>query len=221
MWDKLHYSVVNNVANKTYLTGIINASEAISDPERYGAQMQRQLLGALVPNLIASAARAIDPTLRQTDDVSTTLMARVPFASMRLPAKLTGTGEPVLRGETAISRFMSPFRYNTEAGPEANLERLFLETGYNPAAPPKDLTIGGRKVTLTADERQLYADYSKRATAFARKLAQNDDWNSLELLQKEEILRRIYRMAHDAARRALQSRVMGRVAHGDYKLKGK
>lgn len=219
VWDKLHYSVINNVANKTYLTGIINVAEALGDPERYGARMQKQLVGALVPNLLASAARAIDPTMRQADDISSTLLSRIPFASTQLPAKLTGTGEPVMRGEAPISRFMSPFRYSTEAGPEANLERLFLETGYNPAAPPKDITMAGRKVMLNAEERAIYAAYASRATAFARTMAQNRDWSGLDTIQKEEILRRIYRFAHDAARRDLYGRVLRRVKVGDFKTK--
>jgi N12 class adenine-specific DNA methylase len=219
VWDKLHYSVVNNIANKTYLQSLIGAAEAFGDPQRYGARLEKQLVGALVPNLLASAARAIDPVVRQTDDISGTLIARIPIMSKNLPAKLTGTGEPLVRGEDPLSRFMSPFRYSEEAGPEANLERLFLETGYNPAAPPKDMTVGKRKVLLTAEERAIYAAYASRATAFARTLAQNRDWSGLDTVQKEEILRRIYRFAHDAARRDLNGRILRRVRAGQYELK--
>jgi N12 class adenine-specific DNA methylase len=221
VWDKLHFSVVNNIANKTYLQSLIGAAEALGDPERYGARLQKQIIGALVPNLLASAARAIDPVVRQTDDISSTLLARVPVLSKRLPARLTGTGEAVTRGEDPISRFMSPFRYAEEAGPEANLERLFLETGYNPAAPPKDMTVGNRKVVLTGEERAVYASYASRATAFARTLAKNRDWSGLDVIEKEEILRRIYRFAHDAARRDLNGRIMRRVRAGQYELKEK
>lgn len=218
-WDKLHSSVLNNIANKTYLQGLINTAEAIGDPERYGAQMQKQLLGALVPNLLASAARAIDPTVRQTDDISSLLMARIPMLSRTLPPRLSGTGEPVQRGEDPISRFLSPFRYSKEAGPEANLERLFLETGYNPAAPPKFVTVAKRKIELTQDEREVYAGYAARATAFARKLAQNQDWSGMSELEKEEFLRRVYRMAHDAAHRDVTMRVIKRARTGNFKLK--
>jgi hypothetical protein len=116
---------------------------------------------------------------------------------------------------------MSPFRYAEEAGPEANLERLFLETGYNPAAPPKDMTVGNRKVVLTGEERAVYASYASRATAFARTLAKNRDWSGLDVIEKEEILRRIYRFAHDAARRDLNGRIMRRVRAGQYELKEK
>jgi hypothetical protein len=218
VWDKLHYSIINNIANKTYLQSLISTAEAIGDPERYGARLEKQLVGALVPNLLASAARAIDPVVRQGDDISGTLMARVPFLSKNLPAKLTGTGEPIERGQDPITRFMSPFRYQKEAGPEANLERLFIETGYSPAAPPKELSVSGRKIDLTAEERQVYSAYASRATAFARNLAANRDWSGLETIQKEEVLRRIYRFAHDAARRDVGARMLRRVKAGNFKL---
>lgn len=202
--DKLHASIVNNITNKTYLEGIVSFAEAMGDPDRYGARVWKRLIGAAVPNMLASAARAIDPTIRQTDSISETLMSRIPILSTTVPARLTGTGEPVQRGESALSRFASPFRYSEEAGPEANLERLFLETGYNPSAPPRTISIPGgrgRKVELTQDERRLYSEYVRRASGFARALAKNEDWSGLDVYAKEEVLKRIYRFAHDAARR--------------------
>jgi hypothetical protein len=216
-FDKLHFSVLNNITNKLYLEGIINTTEAISDPKRHGAQFSKRMLGALVPNLLASAARAIDPTIRQTDDISSTLIARVPIFSQTLPARLSGTGEELSREEDPVSRFVSPFRYRDEAGPERNLERLFLETGYIPSAPPKSLRLPGthREYMLTQQERDLYGAYGKRATGFARKLARNDDWGSLDVFQKEELLRRIYRFAQDNSRKAIYSSMYRRVWRGE------
>jgi len=221
IFDKLHYSMLNNIRSKTYIEGMVSAAEAIGDPDRYGARLWKRMIGAAVPNLLASAARAIDPTIRQTDSISETLMARVPILSTTVPARLGGTGEPTIRGENAFSRFVSPFRYSEEAGPEANLERLFLETGYNPASPPRELSIPGalgRKIALTAAERRIYSAYAGRATAFARQLAARDDWGSLDVYAKEEVLKRIYRFTHDAARRDVWRSITWRAGAGDVKL---
>jgi hypothetical protein len=222
-WDKLHYSVLNNITNKTYLEGIISATEAVSDPERYGAQFSKRLLGALVPNLLASAARGIDPTIRQSDDIRSTLIARVPVFSTTLPARLSGTGEPLSREEDPISRFISPFRYRDEAGPERNLERLFLETGYIPSAPPKSMRLPGtrKEFMLSQQERDLYGAYGRRATLFARKLASDGDWSGLDVFQKEELLRRIYRFAQDASRKAIYASLYRRVWAGEAEEKPK
>jgi len=223
VWDKLHYSVIQNIANKTYLEGMISTAEALGDPDRYGARLYKRMVGALVPNLFATAARAIDPTYRSTDSLEDTLLSRVPWFSAQVPARLTGTGEKATRGETALSRFISPFRYAKEAGPEKNLERMFLETGYSPSAPPRSMTIPGtmgRKVMLTNEERAAYATYAQRATAFARQLTANGDWDKLDVYAKAEFLRRIYRFAHDLGRKAVYRSIMGRVRRGEYEMKG-
>lgn len=222
VWDKLHYSVVNNIANKTYLEGLVSAAEAVGDPDRYGARLYKRMVGALVPNVLNRAAIAIDPVVRQRDSIEDTLLARVPWFSERVPARLTGTGEPITRGEGAFSRFASPFRYSEEAGPEKNLERLFLETGYNPSAPPRNMRLPGtfgRRVDLTHPERETYAAYTQRATEFARGLAKDGDWSALDVYAKQEVLRRIYRYAHDAGRRAVYASVLARIARGEAALK--
>jgi hypothetical protein len=221
-FDKLHYSIVNNITNKTYLEGMVSAAEAIGDPDRYGARLWKRMVGAAVPNLFARAAIAIDPVVRQRETIGETLLQRVPWFSTRVPARLTGTGEPIVRGEDPVSRFASPFRYSPEAGPERNLERLFLESGYNPGAPPRYMQIPGtmgRRVNLTFPERQLYASYAQRATEFARTLAKDGDWTGLDVYAKQEVLRRIYRYAHDAARRAVYGSVLRRIQRGDYEMR--
>jgi uncharacterized protein YodC (DUF2158 family) len=216
-FGKLHYAMLNNITNKTYLEGIVSAAEAVGNPDRYMARFWKRSAGALVPNLLATAARAIDPTIRETDDLSQVLISRIPILSEKLPARITGTGEPRRRGETALSRFVSPVRYSEEAGPEANLERLFLETGYSPSQPPRDITLPGtlgRKVELTREEREVYGAYARRATEFARSLAKNGDWTRLDVYAKEEVLKRIYRFAHDRGRRAMLASVAARLRQG-------
>jgi hypothetical protein len=217
-FGKLHYAVLNNITNKTYLEGLVSAAEAVGDPDRYMSRYWKRTLGAFVPNLLASAARAIDPTMRETDDFSQVLMARVPILSETLPPRLTGTGEIAERPENALTRFVSPVRYSEEAGPEKNLERLFLETGYSPSQPPRDITLPGtmgRKVALTRAEREIYGAYSRRASAFARSLATNRDWKGLDVYAKEELLKRIFRHAHDVARRDMLASVLNRLRRGE------
>lgn len=217
-FGKLHFAMLNNVTNKTYLEGIVSAAEAVGNPDRYMARFWKRSVGALVPNLLATAARAIDPTIRETDDLSQVLISRVPVLSEELPPRITGTGEPRERSETALSRMVSPVRYSEEAGPEKNLERIFLETGYSPSQPPREITLPGtlgRKVALTRAERDIYGAYARRATDFARTLAKNGDWARVDAYAKEEILKRIYRFAHDAARRQMLASVLGRLKRGE------
>jgi len=223
LWDKLHYTAIQNITNKTFLEGMISTAEAVGDPERYGARLYKRMVGGMVPNILATAARAIDPTIRSSDTIKDTLLSRVPWFSQSVAPRLSGTGELIDRGEDPLSRFISPFRYAKEAGPEKNLERMFLETGYSPSAPPRYMTLPGtmgRKVMLTQEERELYALFARRATQFARALTSNGDWERIDVYAKAEVLRRIYRFAHDAGRKAMYRSVLRRVHSGAFELKG-
>jgi N12 class adenine-specific DNA methylase len=219
-YDKLMQSIALNIAGKTYLQGLTNLAEAVGDPERYGPLMMRRLAGAFVPNLLAAGARAIDPLVRETPGVAETLASRIPILSETLPARHSGTGEEIRRGEDAVSRFASPFRYSTEAGPEKNLERIFIDVGYIPSQPPRTMAVpgaNGLRAETSPEERQLYATYARRATEYARGLAQNESFTSLPPLQQEEVLRRLYRFAHDRSRRAMVGSLIQRAQAGGVK----
>jgi N12 class adenine-specific DNA methylase len=206
VYDKLVQGISMNIVNKTYLQGPIGLAEALGDPERYGANLGRKTLGAFVPNLLAQAARAIDPNVRETDTIANTMLSRIPVLSKSLPPRRRGTGEVLTRDEHPLSRWLNPFRYATEKGPEANLERIFIDVGYIPSNAPRTVTIPGtrgRKVKLTQEERDLYGRFKERATMVARNMAQNEQFLALDPWAQEDMLKRIYRYAHDAAHRAM------------------
>ena len=218
LYDKLLQSLTTNLVQKTYLQGIVSLSEAIGDPAREGPLALRRMAGVVVPNIFAKAAQAIDPVVRETPDISSTILSRIPILSESVPARHGGTGEEITRPEDVVSRFASPFRYSPEAGPEKNLERIFLETGYIPSSSPKNMVVPGtegKSIDLTPDERATYAGYASRATEFARGLAEDDSFTNLPPVAQEEVLRRIYRYSHDAAHEALLASVMQRVSGGE------
>lgn len=61
LWDKLHYSIMNNITGKTYLEGMVNAAEAIGDPDRYGARFFKRTLGGFIPNLLGIGGESHRP----------------------------------------------------------------------------------------------------------------------------------------------------------------
>jgi hypothetical protein len=58
-------------------------------------------------------------------------------------------------------------------------------------------------VKLTQEERDLYGRFKERATMVARNMAQNEQFLALDPWAQEDMLKRIYRYAHDAAHRAM------------------
>ncbi len=223
--DKLVATMTNNVFSKTYLDGIASLIEAVSDPERFGSTYAKKFLGSVtVPNIIATLARATDPYVRETGPmeglpsgvnlVVPTIMSRIPGVSRTLPARVTGTGEPIEREEAAVSRLLSPIRYRREKpGKEGDLERMMLDVGYIPSRPPKSVTVpgtGGKKIELSQKEKDVYARHMREATKVARKLASDRRFRRLDPLLQEKELKKLWRTARDRAFRYVGPSVVRR-----------
>lgn len=75
-------SIMSQLADKTWLSGVTDFTGALSDPERYGPAYLRRLAGSfVVPNGFAQTARAIDPVARERDTMVDELKARIPGLS--------------------------------------------------------------------------------------------------------------------------------------------
>ncbi len=101
--DKLVAAATNNIMSKTYLEGVSSLIEAVEDPERYGSMFAKKFVGSVtVPNIVAAAARATDPFVRETSPVESKIpglgyvlpivKSRIPGVSRTLPKMRYGTG---------------------------------------------------------------------------------------------------------------------------------
>jgi hypothetical protein len=98
-------TVGSNLANKTYLTGLTNAANALSEPDRMGEAFAEKLAGGFVPNAlnqINSMYIEEDPVHREVRGVLEALKARIPGWSETLPVRRNLFGEPVNRGNRAF-----------------------------------------------------------------------------------------------------------------------
>lgn len=207
-------SIVSNLSSKTYLQGLADAAEFVNNPTRFAGSYLSSMSSALVPNLIAKGAQAIDPTLRDVtpsspglaglpERVGKTLMARVPGVSTMLPARRTATGQEVTRPGVGISRLLSPVQITTDK-PEAGLERLILESNYVPGQPSRDIAIpgsGGKRIRLNDSEFRLMQESNRKAADYLRsneaKLAR------MKPEERAKVIRSVYDRARDQAREKL------------------
>lgn len=216
LWQKLQGALVQNITQKSFLTGVINFAEAVGDPMRYGATFVRGLQGSIVPNAVAKMAQAVDPVVR--DVKGETLMqtalrpiaARIPGFSMLLPAKVAPTGEPVERQATALERFASPLPRTTRK-PGVELEELMLALDVEPGPIPGEISVRGVKVPLTQDERELLAASRQAATNYLKQKIVGQSWfRSLPDTRdeggdssKEQVIRKLYDRFSSRAREML------------------
>lgn len=80
-------ATAGNVMNKTYLSGISDAIEAISDPRRRSEAFFQRMAGSVVPTGIAEIRRAQDPYMREVQSMVDAIRNRTPGLSEGLPIR--------------------------------------------------------------------------------------------------------------------------------------
>lgn len=90
-------SILGNLSNKTWLSGISDVLSAADDPERFGSAFIKRLAGSVaVPTGVAQIARTMDPTARETPDILSTIQSRLPGLSDNLLPKRDVWGRPIV-----------------------------------------------------------------------------------------------------------------------------
>jgi hypothetical protein len=87
--DKISTATVLSISeatvNKTFLQGISNIMEAISDPDRFAPSYIRRTLSSFIPAGVAAGERAINPEKEFVTNISDAFKARMPGFSDGVP----------------------------------------------------------------------------------------------------------------------------------------
>lgn len=90
-------SVMRNISDKSYISGLVDLAGAVKDPDRYLSKLANRLAGTVVPNVVAGAGAAIDPTLKESYSIMDSIQRRVPFLSDTMDKQRNFLGEPLSR----------------------------------------------------------------------------------------------------------------------------
>lgn len=146
-------SFFHNITSKTYLRGLSDVMNAITDPERYGERWFASLAGTAIPTGVAQLARTNDPYLREAKGIMDQLRARNPFAREGLPVKRDVFGQPIKAEGGVGPDILSPVYTSSVTGDKVADELVRL--GVSPGAPGN--SIANHK--LSAAEHDSYAQY--------------------------------------------------------------
>jgi len=119
-------SFATNITSKTWLRGPSDVINVLSDPDRYAERYFESILSTTVPRVVASAGRATDEYLRESDSVGEYIQSQIPYLSHALLPKRNIWGEAIEREGGAVSKFISPFRTSEIKGTIADREMLRL-----------------------------------------------------------------------------------------------
>lgn len=155
-------SIMNNLSNKTWLSGVSSLTAGLSDPQRNAENwLERTVSSFAVPAGVAGVARQIDPVAREREGVWEAIKARIPGMSDSLLPRRDVFGE-VVETDSLGPDFVSPFWQSKSKSDPVVAEMLRIEKSLGP--PGKQFTDDGEKVDYPRDVYDRYEEISGRLT---------------------------------------------------------
>lgn len=162
--------VANNTMSKTFMQGVADFSEALSDPKQYMTGYLQKTGQALIPysSFRRTAAQMQDPVLREAwtmlDRVK--VSSGIPGYSENAPPKRDVFGKPIMYKGGSILGIMSPFPDTKDTTDPVLREivSLMTETRQVPISSPQKKIEGMR---LSAEEYDEFVRYSRTEPLFS------------------------------------------------------
>ena len=190
-------AVAKNATSKTWTQGPADAIQALTDPDRYGADYIRKLTGTLIPTGVAQIARENDPFLRDARTLMDGIKARVPGLSKDLYPKRDIWGDAIELGGSAGPDIASPIyesRINNDPASKA-----LLELKIWPSKPKRQI----RGVDLTPEQYDVYQQYSGRQFhMMVTNMVNIPGWSQMPAFVRVEMITNAQRSANEMAQTA-------------------
>ena len=196
----LAVAFANAVTNQTFLQGITNVIQAMSDPTRFGPSFMQSFARSLVPNIVGQVTEMNDPVARQVNSMLEAVQSRLPGLRQDLLPKRDIFGEPVASKERLGG--LSPITVTTETDDKVRSEaaRLAISVGDT----PKKTHVGRGSgklgdVELEPEQRDIFADVSGHlAHDVLSKMVNGPGWDQLPDLVKKRAYSKVFLQAHRA-----------------------
>lgn len=192
-------AIMNNLASKTWLTGVSGVAEALADPDRYWEDfVSRSIGGAVVPAVVAQTARTADPILREAQGPMDRIRSRVPGLSSSLFPKRDVFGGEVASEGGLGPDIASPVWTGTRQN-DATINAL-LADDLRINKPNK--RVGGQ--LLTAGQ---YDQLQERTGAIAKPaltgLLRDPEWRTMDQDEKQDAVDKVMKSARSDAKASL------------------
>ncbi len=191
----------NAITNQTFLQGITNFVNAISDPTRFAPRLIEQFAGSMVPNLVAQPAAMMDPNIREINGMFEAIQARIPGYREGLLPSRDWLGEP--RASRERVGVIMPIRELKPSEDKVRLEAARLNLSL--AAPPKKTHLGkgtGKigDVPLTPEEQDTFAKVGGEMThKILTNIVNAPGYDEIPDLVKRKIFSKVVAASHQAA----------------------
>lgn len=203
-------SIIGNLSDKTWLSGVSDMVAAIDDPQRNAGRFVGRIAGsAAVPAVVAQVARASDPVMREVrgdgvlDSAAATIQSRVPGLSTQLEPRRDVFGD-VRRRENLGPDYLSPI--STSDAKNDPIARELLDLGVRLSPPGRTLKIAGtdRPYEMTPKEYSSYAALAgKNLLEGLQSLVDDPEYRTLSPAERRYEIDQVKRDSRAAARAAI------------------
>jgi N12 class adenine-specific DNA methylase len=194
-------SISSNVLDKTWLRGLSDFFNAVTDKAGYKWDSYiRNLAGTAVPTLMAQTAQTIDPVLRDARTTLDRIKSRVPWLSRSLPPRRNIFGEEIRFNGSLGPDLISPVFTSTET--DNPVAEAMLEAKYFPSMPTKTIN----KHVLTPEQYDRYCELAgKEAVRRLTTIIASSGWANRSVDAKADRIETEYREAREKARAKMKN----------------
>lgn len=183
----------NATVSTTYMSGLNNAMNAVTDPQRYGEQFLEQYASSAVPRIIGQTAAMVDPYKREVDGVLDSIIAQIPYMREKLLPQRDVWGEPV-RNDKWFE--VMPVQMTQASQDKVRTEAVRLQLAIQDA--PRFITEKGpfkpgeQRIELTDEQRDIYKQVAgKNAMTILAPIVNAEDWERIPDFAKAAIYKKV------------------------------
>ena len=203
---------LNSFLEQSYVQGLNNTLNAITDSQRYGESYINSLARGVTPNLLRQTATAIDPKQRQVNNAGEAIISGIPGLSQTLDAKVDTYGREIENKQTLpLGQMWDALKISNSR--ETNdvideVKRLHdvdpnnKDLQVTPPAQQNNISVDGANIKLSdAQKSQLQKDTGEAAVMAMRQVMKSDGYASLTDEQKAKALDKARSEAQTQARK--------------------
>ena len=203
---------LNTFLDQSYVQGLNNVVQAITDSNRYGESFTNNLARGLVPNLLRQTAVATDPKQRQTNNAGDAIISGIPGLSQTLDAKVDVYGREIENKQTLpLGQAWDALKLNNsretndvidEVNRLHNVDPNNKDLQVTPPTQNNNISVNGTNIKLTdAQKTQLQKDVGEAAVIAMRQVMQSSEYAGLSDIEKAKALDKARSNAQTQARK--------------------
>lgn len=203
---------INSFLDQSYVQGLNNAVQAVTDSQRYGESYLNSLARGLTPNLLRQTATATDSKQRQVNNPGEAIISGIPGLSQTLDAKVDTYGREIENKQTLpLGQMWDALKISNSRETNDVIDEVSRLHGIDPnnadyqitpTAQQGSISVNGTNVKLANKQKtQLQKDTGEAALVAMAQVMKSSEYAGLTDDAKAAALKKAQKDAQKQARK--------------------